>query len=172
MIHAHKIALIASLALITMLPLEGKAEVKIGENVDGRISQDAFLLDEKNSVTTLIGNDQRPILLNLWATWCPPCVRELPSLQELSELRPDLRVILAGQDNGGINKILKFTDKLRIDRGIVYSDPRGRLASELGMVGLPTTYFIQPNGQITLKFLGEADWTDKAILDQIDKDLK
>jgi thiol-disulfide isomerase/thioredoxin len=100
------------------------------------------------------------VVLNLWATWCAPCRREMPSLDRLqAELGGDgLKVIALSLDRGDIVKVRDFFDELELANLAIYHDPKGRAGRELGAPGLPTTVVIDRAGQEVGRLLGPAEW--------------
>lgn len=100
----------------------------------------------------------RAVVLNFWATWCPPCKEELPSLQTLHELGGGDPLVL------GIN-VRETTSHVRrylVSTGLsfpVVLDPQGELAKRLGVTAYPTTLLIAPDGQVRWRVVGEVDWS-------------
>ena len=106
------------------------------------------------------------VVLNLWATWCAPCRREMPSLDRLqAHFGGDgLEVIALSLDRGDVGKVRDFYDELGISTLAVYHDPQARAGRELGAPGLPTTILIDRSGQEVGRLLGPAEWdSDEAI---------
>lgn len=100
----------------------------------------------------------RPFLLNLWATWCAPCVEELPSLKRLSEaVGSEVRVILISQDRGGAAVAQPFLRRLGVDVPS-FADPQGRLSRVLSARGLPTTFLGRSDGALLGRYEGGARW--------------
>ncbi|MBI2586417.1 MAG: TlpA family protein disulfide reductase [Rhodospirillales bacterium] len=101
------------------------------------------------------------VLLNIWATWCPPCVYELPSLQRLQAALGGDRftVIALSVDERGADDVLPYLERLGL-RGLpVYLDPAGRMAEALKVhEGLPWTFVIDHRGRVMGYLKGIADW--------------
>ena len=95
-----------------------------------------------------------PTVVNLWASWCPPCRREMPLLQAAQHNEPDIRFVFAnqGEDAATINQYLQ-TEGLRL--GHVLLDPGGALGTEYGSAALPTTLFFNEQGRLAATHLGE-----------------
>ncbi|UCH72982.1 MAG: TlpA family protein disulfide reductase [Rhodospirillales bacterium] len=104
--------------------------------------------------------EDRVLLVNFWATWCAPCVRELPSLDKLqAELAAEGLLVLAiSQDRGGAAVAGPFLEKLGIRHLGLFLDPKMRLGRELGMRALPWSYLIDRDGQIVGELPGYAEW--------------
>ena len=100
------------------------------------------------------------ILLNIWATWCPPCVTEMPTLDRL---QADLgsgkfEVVTLSIDTGGTPVVRRFFDKLGIRHLKLYVDPTQLSFTNLHIVGLPTTLLINTDGKEVGRLIGPADW--------------
>jgi thiol-disulfide isomerase/thioredoxin len=106
------------------------------------------------------------VVLNLWATWCAPCRREMPSLDRLqAALGEDgLRVIALSLDRGDVAKVRAFFEELEIANLAIYRDPQARAGRELGAPGLPTTIVIDRTGQEVGRLLGPAEWDSEEAL--------
>lgn len=104
------------------------------------------------------------VVLNLWATWCPPCVAEMPALDRLArELRAERVAVLAlSSDRGGASVVERFYKERGIRDLAVLLDPRGEASRALGARGLPTTLVIDRKGRERVRVEGPADWAAPA----------
>jgi thiol-disulfide isomerase/thioredoxin len=85
------------------------------------------------------------VLINFWATWCPPCLKEIPDLVSLYESRSDVMVIGIAMDYSDPKTVLKYVKSMSIPYPIVLGDRK--IASQIGPVSmLPTTYVFDPSG--------------------------
>ena len=111
----------------------------------------------------------KAVLLNLWATWCAPCIKEMPSLDRLqSELGgPGFQVVAVAQDRGGAVVVLPFLEKLGVKALAPYLDSPGAAGKALGVQGLPTSILIGRDGREAARLLGGADWDSPATRRQI-----
>lgn len=102
----------------------------------------------------------RVVLLNLWATWCAPCREEMPALDRLeAELGSDDFLVLAlSLDRGGIEKPRDFLEEIEIGNLALYHDKTGRMGTQLGAFGLPTTLLIGRDGKSLGRLVGPAHW--------------
>jgi thiol-disulfide isomerase/thioredoxin len=100
------------------------------------------------------------VLLNLWATWCLPCRKEMPSLDRLQkELGSDkFEVVAVSVDRKGLEASRKFLDETKVERLALYADATARLSSELRAVGLPATLLVDTQGREIGRLLGPAEW--------------
>ena len=106
------------------------------------------------------------VVLNLWATWCAPCRREMPSLDRLQARYggDGLEVVALSLDRGDVAKVRDFYDELGISSLAIYHDPQARAGRELGAPGLPTTVVIDRAGQEVGRLLGPAEWDSAEAL--------
>jgi thiol-disulfide isomerase/thioredoxin len=102
----------------------------------------------------------RVVLVNLWATWCGPCVAEMPSLVKLQERigRRDFVVLALSSDRGGARVVQPFVEEHRLQALAVYLDPKGTATRKLGAKGLPTSILIDRQGRELGRILGAAEW--------------
>jgi len=106
------------------------------------------------------------VLLNLWATWCGPCRKEMPDLDKLkADLGgDDFDLIAVSIDRTGLDKPRKFLREIRIKHLKLYNNSSGKLASSLKAFGMPTTLLLNRKGQELGRLVGPADWgSDDAI---------
>jgi len=100
------------------------------------------------------------VLLNLWATWCAPCRKEMPALDRLQkEMGSDtFEVVAVSVDRTGLAGAKKFLDEFGIGKLALYADPTARLSSTLRAAGLPATLLIDGQGREIGRLLGPAEW--------------
>ena len=95
-----------------------------------------------------------PLVINLWATWCPPCRREMPVLESAQRMRPDVTFLFVNQAESMQSvSIFLITQGLTLDN--VLFDASGRLGQAVGSMALPTTLFYTPDGRLINSHLGE-----------------
>jgi thiol-disulfide isomerase/thioredoxin len=104
-----------------------------------------------------------PVLVNLWASWCAPCVKELPTLDKLAathRVDGQLGVIAVSQDNGPQGSVKAFLAKLNVKDLGAYHDPNMSLSGALGPdTVLPTSILYDANGKEVWRYVGDLDWT-------------
>lgn len=104
-----------------------------------------------------------PLLINFWATWCAPCVVELPSLDKLSNhYSGRMKIVgIALELQPDPEKITDFLEKRQIGDFAAYYDRNAAFMENLGLRGLPTSFLIGSDGLILYRFEGDADWTSE-----------
>jgi thiol-disulfide isomerase/thioredoxin len=106
------------------------------------------------------------VLVNLWATWCEPCLREMPSLERMQlRLGDKITVIAVSEDRGGSKTVEPFIDKLGLKSIKTYLDPKSAAERAFQVQGLPTTFLIDRKGRILGRVEGAAEWDSPKLLD-------
>ncbi len=117
---------------------------------------DVAFTDAKGTRFPLSGFKGRFVLLNLWATWCAPCVAELPALARLSVFAPGIRVLAVNMDRGQVD-VAEFISSHKIKLPL-YRDTDVVMMKSFGAYALPMTVLIGPDGKIIAKAEGPAEW--------------
>ena len=123
---------------------------------------DAVLLDGSDAETSLTKYRGQWVVLNFWATWCAPCRQEMPSLDRLQAAMPALRVVPVATGRNEIEQIAKFNKEAGIVNLGILRDPKSRLAAQMGVLGLPVTVIINPEGMEVARLIGDAEWDSAA----------
>ncbi len=121
-----------------------------------------------NKVARLSDYRGKVILLNFWATWCPPCVWEMPSLNRLySILKSEgFEILAVSIDEGGWNTINAFTKKVPLSFPVL-SDPSTDVAALYGSYQLPETFIIGADGTVLKKYAGPREWDREDMIAEI-----
>lgn len=117
-----------------------------------------FVLAGQKKPTTLAAFKGSAVLINFWATWCTPCLKELPSLAELQRRRSGLQVIALSVDAQPFDVVQGFLRKKNIRAPRIGHDPQGVVYEPLGKSGLPLTYLMNREGMLTHYYEGATDW--------------
>jgi len=126
------------------------------------------LLDEDGKSLSLHIFGGVPILINFWATWCPPCVAELPALDRAShQLAGEVKILLISVDRGGRKKALPFLQDRGISRPHLAFDVNGALSREMGVRGLPTTFLVTADQRHCWAYQGPREWDDVAVIAEV-----
>ena len=112
------------------------------------------------------------VVVNFWATWCPPCRKEMPSLDRLAAETDgtDVAVVAISNDLGGLAKPRAFFEEQGITHLALYHDPGRKLAREVGILGLPVTLILDREGREVARLVGDAEWDAaeaKAVIGRI-----
>ncbi len=126
----------------------------------GQVAPD-FTVSDGASTVRLADYRGRVVLLNFWATWCAPCVQEMPGLLDLHRDRPDLAILAVSIDEDA-DAYKHFLDRHHVDLTTV-RDPTESTARLYHTEGWPETYVISRKGVILRKFVGDPGWSDPEI---------
>ncbi|MDR3403930.1 MAG: TlpA disulfide reductase family protein [Chthoniobacter sp.] len=109
------------------------------------------------------------LVVNLWATWCPPCVRELPALAALARrLRPEgVRVLAAASDRGGAAAVAMFFARHHIEGLEIWLDPNGAAERAWGVRGIPTTLVLDRAGRERARAAGPVNWAAEGVVAEV-----
>ncbi len=112
------------------------------------------------------------VLLNFWATWCPPCRYEMPSMERVHrKVRAENIVILAVNVGESEDTVFEFTGKYPVTFQLLL-DTDGTVIKNYPVIGLPTTFVIDPRGIVTHRAVGGREWDDEQLLGQLRSLLK
>jgi thiol-disulfide isomerase/thioredoxin len=125
------------------------------------------VLDINDNKIDIINKDTDIMLINFWATWCSPCTKEMPSLNELQSKfdTKNLKIVTVATGRNNPNKILAFFKKYNLSNLENYRDPKGKLALELGVIGLPFSVIISKEKRNIGQLIGPIDWSKKEVED-------
>ncbi|HZQ23829.1 MAG TPA: TlpA disulfide reductase family protein [Terriglobales bacterium] len=128
-----------------------------------------FTVKEGNQSVSLSQFRGKVVVLNFWATWCPPCVEEMPSLVKMSERMKNKGIVVLGvsvdADEGAYQRFIT-------DHGVDFTTIRDADQKSNNLYGtfkFPETYIIDRNGIVRRKFIGAVDWTEPEIVDFLSK---
>jgi thiol-disulfide isomerase/thioredoxin len=162
---AHSIAIL--LTCLLAFPALAEEESKQNElGHDLTILQDAMpawdftLKDSHGKSYSLKDYRGKVIMLNFWATWCPPCRKEMPSMERLHQkLKGKDFVVLALDQKEDEDQIFAFTAEIGMDLTIpILFDTDSSVSSDYGVFGLPTTYLIDKKGNMRFRAVGGRDF--------------
>ena len=117
------------------------------------------LVDETDAPRALTEWKGQWVLLNFWATWCAPCRAEMPTLQALdTAMGDDFAVVTVATGRNSVEGIDKFFAEAAITSLPKLRDPKSDLARNMGVLGLPLTVILNPEGQEVARLIGDAEW--------------
>jgi thiol-disulfide isomerase/thioredoxin len=130
-----------------------------------------IFFDAGGKELTLIDFKGRLTLVNFWATWCAPCRKEMPSLEELSnQIGGDtFQVLTIATMRSSEEAVKKFFNDNNIIDLPKFRDPKGHLARAAGVAALPLTILLDRNGNEISRLIGDADWSQDETIEFIKK---
>lgn len=129
------------------------------------------LKDIDGKIHTLSDYKGKVLVLNFWATWCPPCRFEMPSMERAHTLTAEDDIVFLGVNVGeDADTIFTFTADYPVTFPLLM-DINSEIIEKYPVVGLPTTYVIDPQGRMVYQAIGTRDWDNINILNQL-KSLK
>ena len=161
----------------TLLPsaVPGTPAIKVGTIADLKRTDPpaipaAATFQEADGTSRSLGDyGGRGLVVNLWATWCVPCVAEMPELQDLARkvAGEGILVLPLSSDRGGAEVVRRFYAANRIEALPVLLDPRGEAGRAWGARGLPTTIVIDRQGRERGRVEGAIDWASAATVGEL-----
>ncbi len=147
----------------------GLSDLSRLQAVDGATVPEFRFSTADGTVRTLADYAGQGVVLNLWATWCVPCVAEMPALDALSRLvaGDGVAVLALSSDRGGAPPVERFYRDKGIQTLPVLLDSRGDAARALGVRGIPTTLLIDRTGKERGRLEGAADWASAGFVQAI-----
>ncbi|GGH35313.1 Thiol-disulfide isomerase or thioredoxin [Cribrihabitans marinus] len=148
---------------------EGNMKKLVFQSEPKPVSDLPFQLQDDGGEGHLADYRGKYLLLNFWATWCAPCRKEMPQLDELNaEFGGDrFEVLTLATGRNSPAGIAKFFEENGIESLPRHLDPGMKLARDMAVLGLPVTVLIDPEGQEIARMLGDAEWNSasaKAII--------
>ncbi|MGA2369337.1 MAG: TlpA family protein disulfide reductase [Candidatus Korobacteraceae bacterium] len=133
----------------------------------GNAAPDFTITDSQRTVA-LSQLRGKPVVLNFWATWCPPCVEEMPSLVELQKQLGDKVTVLAVSEDADDGAYKQFVRDHNVDL-LTVRDIHQNTNEVYGTFKFPETYVIDRDGKIVRKFIGATDWTSPDLMAYFNK---
>ena len=164
-----KFTLLILLLGLTLLSACGQAP-KVAEV--GKRAPDFTLVDRQGKTWTLSDLKGQVVFVNFWATWCPPCREEMPSMQRLFTMLPKDKFKMLAIVNKDDPKLAdSFAKKLGITMPIL-DDQANIVGPTYGLTGLPETFIVDKKGVLREKFIGPANWDSPGVLQMLMKYIK
>jgi peroxiredoxin len=134
---------------------------------EGTVAPDFALSDTDGNQHQLSDYRGKPVIINFWATWCPPCREEIPSMNRAWQVLEQEGIAMLAIDMGeDEDTIFIFTADYPADFPILL-DRSGEVTEEWPVKGLPTTFVVAPDGSLVYRAIGSREWDDPALLDRI-----
>jgi thiol-disulfide isomerase/thioredoxin len=130
--------------------------------------------DDQGHNLTLADFRERVVLLNVWATWCVPCRKEMPTLDRLQAWLggKDFLVMALSIDRKGIEAVKDFYREVGVEKLAIYLDPSGKGSHGLAIRGVPTTLLINREGREVARKLGEAQWDSPEMVSLVERTIQ
>ncbi len=116
------------------------------------------LVDAEDAPRSLADYRGKWVVLNFWATWCAPCRHEMPSLDRLQAAIPEIAVVPVATGRNAVAGMKRFFEEEAITNLPILRDPTSELARSMGIMGLPVTVILNPEGQEIARLIGDAEW--------------
>ena len=164
---AITVSLIVTIALIVVSLVQDDSSlesVKMSSIGEGIPAPDFTFpgLDGKN--TSLSDYKGKVVLVNIWATWCSPCVEEMPSMQKLyNEFNgKNFEILAVSIDAAGVDAVAPFMKKHKLSFPALM-DPKGTIKSMYRVTGIPESFIIDKQGVLVGKIIGPKDWATQEV---------
>jgi thiol-disulfide isomerase/thioredoxin len=160
--YVHRLAL-------TLLSLFALAACNSGSHPPriGSAAPDFAITDSQKTVK-LSDFHGKPVMLNFWASWCAPCVQEMPSLVQLQKQLGNKVTIIAVSEDSDDKPYQQFVREHNVEL-LTVRDVQQKTNEVYGTFKFPETFVIDRDGKIVRKFIGAADWTSPDIVDYLKK---
>ena len=112
-------------------------------------------------------NDGKIKVINFWATWCQPCKKEMPSLDNFSNLSKDILIYPVNLEKPNKDKTRKFYQDLNLKNLKIYFDPEFELTKQFKLRGVPTTILLNKEGNEFARIIGDINFEDKKFIEWI-----
>ena len=174
-----KFFFISIFLILTILFLSSysKEEKGIINNFLKEELEDFELSKEKHNISSLKFKDEQEkeisfsdfkgkiLLVNFWATWCAPCIKEMPSLDRLkSKVDGNFDVVAISIDRDGKKKVIDFFNENKITNLEKFFDIKNSLAKEMNLIGIPTSFFVNKKGDLIGHYQGDMEWDNDNII--------
>lgn len=159
------LAAIAILAGVLVWVVSGTLEPRIVKA--GDLAPDFKIVTDSGKTVTRADFGGKLLVLNFWASWCPPCIEETPSLNAFStQFAPEGVVVLAVSIDANEKLYHRFIDKYKVTFATA-RDPEANLSASYGTFQIPESYIIDQTGHVREKIISSTDWMDPEFLARV-----
>lgn len=160
---------VAGLACVLLAGACGKRiEPPPAQPVEGRLFPHIKLDQSSDNILAARGFQGKMLVLNVWATWCPPCRREMPSLERLSRTLDANRFAVIGMSTDADERL---AEEFLLKNGVTFAnffDKGGQVARQLGLKVYPETFLIAPDGTLVQRVPGMREWDSSEIVAELE----
>ena len=144
-------------AIVATAAIAGRGELKPAKG--GIVAGDFVSQDLQGKTQRFATYRGKVVLLNFWATWCPPCRKEMPAMEQLYQTYKDkgFMIVAVSQDQAPPATVRSFAEELKLSF-TVWHDRDSLVGKQYSVPGVPASYLIGRDGRIAYKVLGEYDW--------------
>ncbi|MCP4009305.1 MAG: TlpA family protein disulfide reductase [Proteobacteria bacterium] len=134
-------------------------------------AEEFSLIDLDEKIHKLSDYKGKPLIVNFWATWCPPCRAEMPSMERAWQKIESEGIAMIGINVGeDFEQVFSFTADIDVSFPLLL-DLDGQVTGSWPIQGLPTTYILDPDGKMVYRMIGSREWDDEDLLDAV-RDLR
>lgn len=154
------VAMLGTLAVVGCTKKEeGRGGSLSGGAAEGKQAVDFTLKDLQGKDVRLADLSGKVVMLNFWATWCPPCRAEIPSMVKLNEQMAGkpFQMLCVSIDDGGKEDVEAFFKREGVQLPAL-TDPGSTVGKQYGITGVPETFIIDKKGKVVKKVIGGLDW--------------
>lgn len=128
--------------------------------VTGEVAPDFTLEDTKGNKITLSALRGKVVMVNFWATWCPPCIEEMPSMESLNKFMADEDFVMLAinTEKNGRTVVPEFLEKSPYTFPILYDD-QSTVQQQYGVYKFPESFIVGKDGTVVEKIIGSLDWS-------------
>lgn len=155
--------------VVTLCAFVGVLYLSLHDNVvkAGDRAPDFALKADNGQTVTAKDFGGKLLILNFWATWCPPCINEVPSLNQLQKtLGPDGVVVLGVSEDEDPQAYKSFLAKFQVSF-LTVRDPTRAIKQRYGTDKIPETYLINRDGKVVEKVVSDADWSSERMIEHV-----
>ena len=152
--------------LYCFLLLGGNPDIRNNKNVSDleRLQLKTSFVDLSENKLDLSAYKEEKIVINYWATWCRPCIKEMPSLKKAEEILEDYGYTFLLVSDETISKISKFKNERNFDFNFLKSI---KSFETLGIYSMPTSYIFDENGKIIETIVGAIEWDSEEMINKL-----
>lgn len=167
--HTYMFRIIFTVAFLFLFQVANAAQIKKFELDKPEEIANITFSDAAGVTHNLTDYKGKVVLLNFWATWCEPCIHEMPALEKLTSFMAakDVEVLPISIDSKGASVVKKFYDEQKITGLPILIDDKGQAFHQYKLQALPTTFVIDRHGQLIAKIMGEIDWNSQDTKDYL-----